>query len=105
MTRRALIIPALCLAALAQEAQAPPTTRVNFTGTAITRTYPLTAGQTVEISVGLPSPSKLPPNGRLAVEWAGYRKILHALDPDFYMVYRAPKASAFELKVSAVTDE
>ena len=39
------------------------------------------------------------------MEWAGYRKVLHALDADFYMVYRAPKADTFELKVAAVTNE
>lgn len=66
---------------------------------------PLIAGQVIEISVGLPSPSKLPQNGRIAVEWAGTRKVIHALDPDFYIVYRAPKAGTETLKVSAVEDE
>lgn len=70
-----------------------------------TKSYPLAAGSAVEVSVGLPSPSKLPPNGRLAVEWAGYRKVLHALDPDFYIVYSAAKESTVELKVTAVTSE
>ncbi len=83
---------------------APEPSSVDFTGS-YTRTYQLEAGKTVEIAVGLPSPSKLPPNGRIAVEWGGYRKVLHALDPDFYMVYRAEKTGAFPLKVSAVTDE
>src|SRR5258708_3356593 len=69
------------------------------------RTVTLRAGDTVEISVGLPSPSKLPANGRVAVEWAGYRKVLHALDPDFYMVYRPVKTGSMELKVSAVQEE
>jgi hypothetical protein len=86
-------------------AQAPQPVRVDFSGATYTRSYSLQAGKTVEISVGLPAPSKLPPNGRLAVEWAGYRKVLHALDPDFFMVYRAPKSGRFELKVSVVADE
>ena len=61
---------------------------VDFTGD-FTQPRQIAAGQTVEISVGLPEPSKLPPNARVAVEWAGYRKVLHALDPDFYMVWKA----------------
>src|SRR5258708_27941981 len=69
------------------------------------RTVTLRAGDTVEVSVGLPSPSQLPPNGRVAVEWAGYRKVLHALDPDFYMVYRAPKAGTYALKANVIDDE
>jgi hypothetical protein len=65
----------------------------------------LSAGQVVEVSAGLPMPSALPPNGRIAVEWAGYRKVLHALDADFYMLYRAPKAGVATLRVSAVEEE
>jgi len=44
--------------------------QVDFSGT-LSRTVPVTAGKAIEISVGLPSPSKLPVNGRIAVEWAG----------------------------------
>src|SRR5262249_28074235 len=97
-----LLLPGILLATAL--AQAPGPTRVDFSG-AYSRSYPLTAGQTVEVAVGLPAPSQLPPNGRIAVEWAGYRKVLHALDADFYMVYRSPKSATFDLKVSAVTDE
>ncbi|HUS07773.1 MAG TPA: HEAT repeat domain-containing protein, partial [Bryobacteraceae bacterium] len=77
---------------------------VDFAGS-YSQSYPLKAGDTMEVAVGLPAPSKLPPNGRIAVEWAGYRKVLHALDPDFYIVYKAPKAGTLKLMVSAVTDE
>jgi hypothetical protein len=65
----------------------------------------LRMGDIVEVSAGITSPSQLPVNGRIAVEWGGYRKVLHALDPDFYMVYRAPKTAAYTLKVSVVEDE
>ena len=88
----------------------PPTvTNLDFSGT-FTRSIPLTAGKAIEISVGLPAPSKLPPNGRIAVEFAGYRKVLHALDPDFYIVYKAPPSDKgtpgpAELKVTQVEDE
>ena len=98
-----IYISLLVLLTAATLAAAPPLS-VDFSGH-YTRAYPLEAGQTVEISVGLPSPSKLPANGRVAVEWAGYRKVLHALDPDFYLVYRAPKSGQLTLKVSAVEDE
>ena len=96
--RALLLIAAVSLSCLSQAA------RVDFSGSHTTTTT-LSAGQTVEIAVGLPEPSKLPPNARVAVEWAGYRKVLHALDPDFYMVYRAPKAGSVALKVTAVEDE
>ena len=95
---------------LALGATPPPTvTNLDFSGT-FTRSIPLTAGKAIEISVGLPAPSKLPPNGRIAVEFAGYRKVLHALDPDFYIVYKAPPADKgtpgpAELKVTPVEDE
>ncbi|MDQ1471662.1 MAG: hypothetical protein QOJ99_3142 [Bryobacterales bacterium] len=102
MTCKTLLLPAALLTtALAQVPQSAP---MDFSGD-WSRSYSLVEGKTVEVSVGLPSPSKLPPNGRIAVEWAGYRKVLHALDPDFYMVYRPVKTGALELKVSAVTDE
>src|SRR5437870_10984976 len=54
----------------------------------------LVVGQTVEISAGFRSPSQLPDDGRVSVEWSGpdansgWRKVLHALDPDVYLVYR-----------------
>ncbi|NDJ11970.1 MAG: hypothetical protein EBY17_12400 [Acidobacteriia bacterium] len=82
----------------------PPATNLDFSGS-FTRSIPLTAGKAVEVSVGLPAPSKLPPNGRIAVEFAGYRKVLHALDPDFYIVYKAHKTGPAELKVTAVENE
>ncbi len=89
---------------LAFAALAAPPADFDFTGLA-TRAVTLAAGATVEVTAGLPAPSQLPPNGRLAVEFAGYRKILHALDPDFHIVYRAPKAGAYTLRVSVVEDE
>ena len=65
----------------------------------------LAAGETAEVSAGLPTPSQLPPNGRVAVEFAGFRKVLHALDPDFYFVFRAPKAGNYVLSAAVVEDE
>src|SRR6185503_19653845 len=63
------------------------------------------AGETFEVSAGIAEPSKLPPNARIAIEWAGYRKVLHALDSDFHMAWRAPKAGKYTLRAAIVTDE
>ncbi len=98
MSRVALLFLFACLV------QAAPSSNIDF-HRSYTKAYTLAAGQAVEISVGFPSPSKLPPNGRVAVEWAGFRKVLHALDPDLYLVYRAPKAITTSLRVSVVEDE
>ncbi len=71
----------------------------------------LTTGDTVEILAGIESPSKLPANGRVAVEWntpmssGGFRKVLHALDPDIFLVYRAPATASYTLTLRAVEDE
>src|SRR5262249_55083709 len=63
--------------------------------------HDLKAGESVEISVRIDRPAHLPVNGRIAVEWqapqdapqaASWRKVLHALDSDVYLVYRAPVA-------------
>ncbi|MGH9673684.1 MAG: hypothetical protein ACRD44_10930, partial [Bryobacteraceae bacterium] len=93
------LIPLLLVASLSAQVS-----EIQFTG-AITTTMPLAAGAVVEVIAGLPAPSRLPPNARLSVEWAGYRKVLHALDPDFYIVYRAPKAGAYRLDIRAIEDE
>ncbi|MFN0102781.1 MAG: hypothetical protein ACKV2U_11905 [Bryobacteraceae bacterium] len=77
---------------------------VAFTG-AHAQSIQLGAGQLAEVYAGLPSPSELPPNGRIAVEWGNYRKVLHAFDPDFFIVYRAPKAGSYTLKLTKVENE
>ena len=69
------------------------------------RTFPLKAGEVVEVSAGLTAPSKLPPNGRITVEFGGMRKVLHALDPDWFFYYRAPKAATYKLTAQAVENE
>jgi hypothetical protein len=102
MSCRAFVLSVVFLTAAV--AQAPAPTGIDFSRS-YTRSYSLIAGKTVEVAVGLPAPSKLPANGRIAVEWAGYRKVLHALDADFYMVYRPVKTGPVELKVSVVEDE
>ncbi|MBI2689268.1 MAG: hypothetical protein HYX27_23435 [Acidobacteria bacterium] len=94
-----ILVLLLVLAAAAAAGQT-----VTFSG-AHAQTIQLKAGQLVEIYAGLPSPSELPPNGRIAVEWGKYRKVLHAFDPDFFIVYRAPKAGNYTLKLTKVENE
>ncbi|MGH9659765.1 MAG: hypothetical protein ACRD96_14545, partial [Bryobacteraceae bacterium] len=79
-------------------------------GTLANQTIRLAAGETVEVAAGIDAPSKLPPNGRVAAEWsgpngAGFRKVLHALDPDVYVVYRAAAAGTYQLRLVPVEDE
>src|SRR4051812_29559784 len=75
---------------------------IDFSGQS-SQTVELTAGQTVEIGVGFRTPSQFPDNGRIAIEWTGpdanssWRKVLHALDPDVYLVYRAPRSGPYTL--------
>src|SRR5687768_8245996 len=84
--------------------------RVEFSGE-FSQAMELAAGEVIELSVGVISPSTLPANGRLAVEWsgptkdAGWRKVVHALDPDVYVVYRAPQQGRYELTLRAVVEE
>jgi Large extracellular alpha-helical protein len=84
--------------------------QVAFSGD-YSRAIELDAGQTVEILAGVQSPSKLPPNARIAAEWqgpaadAGIRKVLHALDPDLYLVYRAPQQGRYTLSLRSINHE
>lgn len=93
---------------------------VQLTGT-WQRDYTLSPSRAVEITVHLERPSALPPNGRVAVEWerqgetappiagqspsSGWRKVLHALDHDISLIYQAPVAGTYRLRLSPVTDE
>ena len=65
----------------------------------------LKMGEVVEVSAGVTAPSKLPANARIAIEWGGLRKVIHALDPDFFVYFRAPKAGVYTLKATSIEDE
>lgn len=91
----------------------------------------LKRGETFELSISLPQPSALPLHGRVGVRWtlvepislppllarkpdafgiytkptADWTKTLHALDPDIYLVYRAPVAGLYSLEIIPVTNE
>jgi hypothetical protein len=80
------------------------TAQIAFNGQA-QRTFSLQAGQVLEVSAGIVQVSELPPNARIAIEFAGFRKVVHALDPDFFLYFRAPKSGTYSLKASAVESE
>ena len=90
------------------------------------RSWVLAEGDALELSVRIQQPSELPPNARIEVAWvgpellqytfagdrgdpgveavSGWNKVLHALDPDVHMVYRAPRSGSYSLRLEAVTD-
>ena len=96
-------------------------------------TLSLAEGQKVEVTAGIPKPSTLPPHARVGIRWsllgptnqpieadlksrvsnkleidtlptANWQKILHALDPDVHLVYRAPVKGEYQLEVSPVLE-
>ncbi|MGE0133227.1 MAG: HEAT repeat domain-containing protein [Blastocatellales bacterium] len=96
--------------------------------------FALQRGEAFELSVSLPQPSSLPRHGRIGVRWtlekpdaaeslpasgsrkpdafgiytpptADWKKVLHALDSDLYLVYRAPAAGVYALEIAPVADE
>ena len=86
----------------------------------------LESGQTVQIQVGVVSPGRLPDNARIEARWSGpqlsdstasqdrgdlvvgvdngWSKVLHALDPDVFLLYKAPVAGRYELRLETVVD-
>lgn len=113
-----------------QKAQLPLRLALQFGGP-WQRRLNLKQGETFEVSISLPTPSVLPPHGRVGVSWklvngpapvenakthdpslgiytqpiADWRKVLHALDPDVYLVYRAPVTGEYALELAPVVDE
>lgn len=91
-------------AALVGFAQISPDQQLPFDGQT-TRKYQLAKGEVVEVSAGIIQPSELPPNARIAITFGPMRKVIHALDPDFFTYFRAPQAGTFELRATAVENE
>ena len=96
-----------------------------------TRETPLAAGETLEVSVQLTTPSRLPENARIEATWelmradrasdvaaasaapsaerldvalpnAGWRKLLHALDGGVFVWYRAPVTGRYRLRLAPI---
>ena len=90
------------------------------------RSWTLAEGESIELSVRVDTPSDLPPNARIEALWngpdlpdsgfdgdrgdptvaatVGWSKILHALDPDINLVYRAPRPGTYTLRLATVRD-
>ena len=86
----------------------------------------LAEGEAVSVSVRIDDPEALPPNARIEVRWRGpaledapfdgergdlhstitadWSKTLHALDPDVYLIYRAPKTDTYRLEIETVRE-
>ena len=89
-----------------------------------TRTWVLQEGDAFELSVRIVRPSALPSNARVEAVWDGpdlsefdyagdrgdpgvsatadWSKVLHALDPDLYLVYRTPRSGRYTLQLRTV---
>ena len=98
---------------------------IDFNGS-WSRGWDLLAGETVRVGVGIASPGRLPDNARIEVRWNGpptagreagsqrgdlvpgidngWTKVLHALDPDVNLLYRAPVAGRYELSLDTLAD-
>ena len=116
----------LCLSALLAGPVLGETVRF---GGSWTNSWDLAKGEAVQIQVGIANPGRLPTNGRVSARWSGppldtaqagasmsrgdlvqgdengWTKVLHALDPDLYLTYKAPRAGTYELSLATVTDE
>ena len=88
--------------------------------------WTLEKGTAFDVSLQLVEPSNLPPNARIEVRWSGpdlpdssfdgdrgddsvtatssWSKILHALDPDLHLVYRAPVSGRYSLTIEPVLE-
>ena len=119
LTPLLLLMPAAVLAAPALAET------IDFTGS-WDHERELTEGEAVSISVRIDDPEALPPNARIEVRWRGptledtpfdgergdlhatitadWSKTLHALDPDVYLVYRAPKAGTYRLEIETIRE-
>ena len=90
-----------------------------------TRSWTLEEGDALELSVRIDQPSALLPNSRIEAIWDGpdlpqftyeaargegvsattdWSKVLHALDPDVYLVYRAPISGTYTLKLKSLEE-
>ena len=130
--RRALPLCACALVPLLAPTSAPSLTggagysRTASVGAPWSEEWALEAGTAFEVSLQLVEPSALPPNARIEVRWSGpdlpdsgfvgdrgdssvvatadWSKVLHALDPDLHLVYRAPVSGTYSIHLEPVLD-
>ena len=120
-----VLAPLLLLVPAAAAAAPPVSQTIDFTGS-WDHSRELTEGEAVSLSVRIDDPQALPPNARVEVRWRGpalegssytgnrgdlhatitadWSKTLHALDPDVYLVYRAPKTGTYRLEIETVRE-
>ena len=118
------------IAAMGGPAPATPTLfalqeHVSFDGN-WAQQWSLQQGQAFAISIRISDLESLPPNARIEAKWQGprlsnwafdgergdlhavatadWQKTLHALDPDVYVVYRAPVSGTYRLTLVTITD-
>src|SRR5205085_4292602 len=93
------------------EAATLPFAQVIAAGKDWKQDFQLAEGAVVAVSVHLPRPSALSANGKLRVSWEAdqpgdsWTKVLHAFDPDAYVVYKAPRSGRYALRLTPVTEE
>ena len=111
----------LSLSAALAESQ-PFDQKIKFEGS-WSHTWTLDLGEALDLSIRIDEPSSLPPNARIEVRWdtpdtpiwkgqrepevssrSDWAKVLHALDPDVYQVYRAPRAGEYTLTLETIID-
>ena len=109
----------------ADAAPEPFSTTVQFNGE-WRRSWEFEQGQAFELRAHINDPELLPANARIEVRWHGpeltglafegergdlyvratsnWQKTLHALDPDVYLVYRAPKTGTYRIELETILD-
>lgn len=125
------VVVVLAAAVAAGSSASPPVSFASFEESLSfdglwTHSWTLDEGQALEIHVSIDDPEELPANGRIKVRWDGpdlpewafegdrgdlyasstadWQKTLHELDPDVYLVYRAPAAGSYGLSLETVTE-
>ena len=100
--------------------------RTIFVGGPWSEEWTLEEGAAFDVSLQIEHPSALAPNARIEVRWSGpdlpdsgfdgdrgdssvtttssWSKILHALDPDLHLVYRAPISGRYSLTIEPVLE-
>src|SRR5687767_7047432 len=115
-----ILVLVICTAGWSAPASLPFRQKITFDGLWQAQ-WDLRKDQAIDISLRIDNPSALPPNARIEARWEGpaipelnfegkrgdlearattsWQKTLHSLDPDLYLVYRAPRAGSYSLRL------